>query len=413
MLYSMVEMQRAALAPMRAMNSFNGFWLKNPLNPFANIGMVKQMAAASDFFDAVTKNYGKPEWRIEKATTNGIEYRITPSIVWQKPWCNLVNFARTPIGKSKSKSAALPKVLIVAPLSGHYATLLRGTVETYLQDHDVYITDWADAQSVPLLEGRFDLDDYIEYVREIISFIGPNCHVLAVCQPGPPVLAAIAMMSEDEDPCVPSSMIFVGSPIDARKSPTVTNKLAEERPFTWFKSNRIHTVPLPSLGAFRRVYPGFVQLASFMSMNKDRHIDAHKQYFEHLVEGDGDGAAKHREFYDEYLAVLDLTEEFYLQTIEKIFQEHHLPLGKFRFRARLVKPEYITKTALLTVEGELDDISGIGQTQAAHDICPNIPAAMKADHVQAGVGHYGVFTGRKFANFVYPIERDFIAKHNK
>ncbi|MBN8647464.1 MAG: polyhydroxyalkanoate depolymerase [Caulobacterales bacterium] len=415
MLYSLVEFQRAALAPMRALNSFQSYWLKNPMNPFVDTKMVKQLSAASDVFEAITRNYGKPEWGLDTTFVNGVEVDVTPEIVWESPWARLLHFRRTMDGKpvKKAKRGNDPRVLIVAPLSGHYATLLRGTVEAFLPDNEVYISDWSDAKEVPIAAGRFDLDDYIDHIRNMLNNIGGGAHIVAVCQPGPPVLATIALMSEDEDKNLPATMCFVGSPIDARKSPTIANKLADERPFTWFKSNMIHTVPLPNLGAFRRVYPGFVQLYSFMSLNKDRHIEAHKDYFNHLVDGDGDGASKHRKFYDEYLSVLDLTEEFYLQTIEKVFQEHHLPRGCFYHRDRLVKPEKITKVALMTVEGELDDISGIGQTQAAHDLCVNIPKDMKLDHIQKGVGHYGVFNGRKFREEIYPKQMEFILKYDK
>jgi poly(3-hydroxybutyrate) depolymerase len=301
-----------------------------------------------------------------------------------------------------------PRVLIAAPLSGHFATLLRGTVEAFIQDHDVYITDWHDARQVPIAEGRFDLDDYIDHIRNMLTHLAPNANVVAVCQPGPPVLAAIALMAEDKDPALPATMAFLGSPIDARQSPTVTNKLAEDRPFTWFKSEMIKTVPPIYPGAFRRVYPGFVQLASFMQMNMTRHVDAHKEFFNHLVQGDGDNAEKHRVFYDEYLSVLDLTEEFYLQTITKVFQEHHLAKGTFIHRERLVKPAAIKTVALMTVEGERDDISGIGQTRAAHDLCTKLPADRHYEYVQEGVGHYGVFNGRRFDTEIYPRLRQFI-----
>ncbi len=404
MLYSYVEMQRAALMPFRIVNAFNNYWLRAPINPFSHTGIGRNLLAASDVFEALTRRYGKPEWNLEDQLIDGQMTTFSPIAVWESPWCQLTRFEpNLPIKRE------LPKVLIVAPLSGHFATLLRGTVEAFVQDHEVYITEWSDARNVPLSEGRFDLDDYIDHVRNMIGFIGKDVHVIAVCQPGPPVLACIAMMSEDKDPNTPKSMCFMGSPIDARKSPTQTNELAEQRPFTWFKSNMIFTVPLPNLGAFRRVYPGFVQLYSFMSMNQENHIDAHKKYFDSLVAGDGESAQKHRKFYDEYLSVLDLTEEFYLQTIEKVFQEHHLARGIFYHRDRLVRPEAIENTALITIEGELDDISGIGQTQAAHDLCPNIPASKKHDYVQKGVGHYGVFNGRKFREEIYPKLRDFIA----
>lgn len=415
MLYSLIEMQRAALMPWRTLNSLQSIWLKNPLNPWMDSELFRRLSAASDVFEAITRNYGKPEWKIDETIVNGETVQVTPEIVWESPWCKLIHFKRTLNNKlvKKAKKGKDPRVVIVAPLSGHFATLLRGTVEAFLPDNEVYITDWVDAKNVPISVGRFDLDDYIDHVRNVLTHIGAGAHIVAVCQPGPPVLAAVSLMSEDEDKNLPASMCFMGSPIDARKSPTVANKLADERPFTWFKSKMVHTVPPPNLGAFRRVYPGFVQLYSFMSLNKDRHIEAHKDYFKNLVKGDGDSANKHREFYDEYLSVLDLTEEFYLQTIEKVFQEHHLPRGCFYYRGRLVKPQAITKVALLTVEGELDDISGIGQTQAAHDLCINIPQDMQEDYIQEGVGHYGVFNGRKFREHIYPKQLEFIMKHEK
>ncbi|MEN9874242.1 MAG: hypothetical protein RL186_1139 [Pseudomonadota bacterium] len=415
MLYSLLEMQRAALTPWRFAIGMQRAVLTNPLNPLSYTPFGKNLAAAADVFEAVTRRYGKPEWGIEATTINGIKVDVTPQVVWSSPWCSLVHFKRDgeALARARGPDWVEPRVLIAAPLSGHYATLLRGTVEAFIQDHDVYITDWHDARQVPISEGRFDLDDYIDHIMRMLRHIGPQAHVVAVCQPGPPVLAAIALMSEDKDPALPSSMAYLGSPIDARQSPTVTNKLAEDRPFTWFKSEMIKTVPPIYPGAFRRVYPGFVQLASFMQMNMDRHVDAHRDFFNHLVEGDGDNADKHRAFYDEYLSVLDLTEEFYLQTITKVFQEHHLARGIFHHRGRLVKLDAITNVALMTVEGERDDISGVGQTRAAHDLCVNIPEDMRYIYLQEGVGHYGVFNGRRFDSEIYPRQRQFIRTYFK
>ncbi|MCA3692603.1 polyhydroxyalkanoate depolymerase [Aquidulcibacter sp.] len=410
MLYSIVEMQRAAMMPWRVAVNFQRALLANPLNPIAQTPFGRNLSAASDLFEAMTRRYEKPAWRIESTVINGIKVPVTIETVWSSAWCSLVHFKRDKqaLAEARGPDWVEPRVLIAAPLSGHFATLLRGTVEAFIQDHDVYITDWHDARDVPIGMGRFDLDDYIEHIREMLGQVGPKAHVVAVCQPGPPVLAAIALMAEDKDPALPASMTYMGSPIDARCSPTVTNKLAEEKPFTWFESKMIQTVPPIFPGAFRRVYPGFVQLASFMQMNMDRHIDAHRDFFNHLVAGDGDEAEKHREFYDEYLAVLDLSEEFYLQTIQKVFQEYHLPRGILMCRDRLVKPELIKTVALMTVEGEKDDISGIGQTQAAHDICTGIPKKMRYDYVQEGVGHYGVFNGRRFKSEIYPRQKQFI-----
>lgn len=415
MLYSLLEMQRAALTPWRFAIGMQRAVLTSPLNPLSYTPFGKNMAAAADVFEAVTRRYGKPEWGIEATTINGIKVDVTPEVVWSSPWCSLVHFKRDgeALTRARGPDWVEPRVLIAAPLSGHYATLLRGTVQAFIQDHDVYITDWHDARQVPISEGRFDLDDYIDHIMRMLRHIGPQAHVVAVCQPGPPVLAAIALMSEDKDAALPATMAYLGSPIDARQSPTVTNKLAEDRPFTWFKSEMIKTVPPIYPGAFRRVYPGFVQLASFMQMNMDRHVDAHRDFFNHLVEGDGDNADKHRAFYDEYLSVLDLTEEFYLQTITKVFQEHHLARGIFHHRGRLVKLDAITDVALMTVEGERDDISGVGQTRAAHDLCVNIPEDMRYIYLQEGVGHYGVFNGRRFDSEIYPRQRQFIRTYFK
>ncbi|OWR18290.1 polyhydroxyalkanoate depolymerase, partial [Brevundimonas diminuta] len=363
-------------------------------------------------FESLTRRYGKPDWGLETLEIDGKPVRTTEQVVWSSPWCRLVRFARN-IGdlKRAGKPAAAPAVVIVAPLSGHYATLLRGTVETFLQDHDVYVADWTNARQVPMLEGRFDFNDYIDHVRDMLAAVGPRAHIVGVCQPGPPVLAACAVMAAQNDPNRPASMTFMGSPIDARLSPTVTNQLAEEKPFTWFRSNMIHTVPWPYPGVGRRVYPGFVQLYSFMSMNEDKHVDAHRRYFESLVEGDGDGVEKHEQFYDEYLSVLDLTEEFYLQTIDIVFQQHLLPRGLLQHRGETVDLTAIADIGLATIEGEMDDISGVGQTQAAHGLTPNIPDDRRLLYVQPKVGHYGVFNGRRFREEIYPRVRDFIASN--
>lgn len=405
MLYSMHEMTRLALTPWRAAANASRRMLRAPWNPMGETFAGRAAAAAADLFESVTRRYGKPDWQLPTTEVKGETVKVTPETVWSSPWCDLVHFAREGV------KAGDPKILLVAPMSGHFATLLRGTVETFLPDHEVYITDWTDARMVPLTEGRFDMSDYIDHVRQMITEIGTGTHVVAVCQPGPLVLAAVALMAEDEDPARPATMTFMGSPIDTRRSPTVPNKLAEEKPFEWFENNVIHTVPPPYPGAMRRVYPGFLQLAGFMNMNWDKHVDAHWQYFSNLVEGDGEPVEKHREFYDEYLAVMDLTEEFYLQTIKQVFQEHCLPRGVLKHRGRLVKPAAITDVALMTVEGERDDISGIGQTQAAHDLCENIPEAMRVDWVQPKVGHYGVFNGSRFRAEIAPRMAAFFREH--
>ncbi|MCO8029492.1 polyhydroxyalkanoate depolymerase [Brevundimonas diminuta] len=412
MLYAFHELAYHSATPFRiGAQMARQFWT-SPLNPAADTAIGRTAYAAAEVFESLTRRYGKPDWGLETIEIDGKPVRTTEQVVWSSPWCRLVRFARN-IGdlKRAGRPAAAPAVVIVAPLSGHYATLLRGTVETFLQDHDVYVTDWANARQVPMLEGRFDFNDYIDHVRDMLAAVGPRAHVVGVCQPGPPVLAACAVMAAEDDPNRPASMTFMGSPIDARLSPTVTNQLAEEKPFTWFKSNMIHTVPLPYPGVGRRVYPGFVQLYSFMSMNEDKHVDAHRRYFEDLVAGDGDGVEKHEQFYDEYLSVLDLTEEFYLQTIDIVFQQHLLPRGLLQHRGQTVDLTAITDIGLATIEGEMDDISGVGQTQAAHGLTPNIPDDRRLLYVQPKVGHYGVFNGRRFREEIYPRVRDFIAQN--
>jgi poly(3-hydroxybutyrate) depolymerase len=413
MLYALHEASFYASTPLRlAARAARDFW-GSPLNPASETDLGRRIHAGADLFSNVTRRYGKPDWRIDTVKVGQVDVRVRPTVVWESPWARLIQFDRDMADMRRAGKFQLdPAVLIVAPLSGHYATLLRGTVEAFLPDHAVFIVDWVNAREVSMLEGRFDFHDYIDHIRQMLAALGPRPNVVAVCQPGPPVLAAAALMAEDNDPSRPASMTFMGSPIDARLSPTVTNTLAEEKPFAWFQSNMIYTVPPPYPGMGRRVYPGFVQLASFMSMNKQKHQEAHQRYFQDLVKGDGDSADKHLEFYDEYLSVLDLTEEFYLQTIDIVFQQHLLPKGELTHRGRPVRPDKITDIALMTVEGENDDISGIGQTQAAHTLCSALPEAMKEDYVQPNVGHYGVFNGRRFREEIYPRVRDFILKND-
>jgi poly(3-hydroxybutyrate) depolymerase len=409
MLYALHEYAYYTTSPLRiAAQMTRDFW-GSPANPASDTALGRTLYAGAELFANLTRRYGKPAWNIDKIAIDGVDVRVRQVGLWSSPWVNLVHLARDRGDLRRAgRTGFEPAVLIVAPLSGHYATLLRGTVRAFLQDHEVYVTDWTNARQVPVLDGRFDFHDYVDHIRQMLTALGPNTHVVAVCQPGPAVLAAAALMAEDGDEHRPASMTFMGSPIDARLAPTAVNKLAEDKPFTWFKSNMIHTVPPPYPGAGRRVYPGFVQLYSFMSMNEERHRDAHWEYFSDLVKGDGDGAAKHLEFYDEYLSVLDLTEEFYLQTIEYVFQDHLLPRGLLTQHGRPVRPEAITDIALMTVEGEHDDISGVGQTQAAHVLCSNLPTEKRELLVQPGVGHYGVFNGRRFREEIYPRVRAFI-----
>ena len=409
MLYSLYELGHLSVAPLRIAAMMQSSVLRSPLNPVADTEIARTAAAASDLFETVTRRYRKPAWNLPHTVVQGAEVGVRVKSAWSSPWCEMLHFERDAEALKAARGERTdPTVLLVAPMSGHYATLLRSTVEAFLPEHEVYVTDWADARMVPVIAGRFDLHDYIDHVTAMLRVLGPETHVVAVCQPGPLVLAAVSLMSAQDDPCTPATMTFMGSPIDARKSPTAPNKLAETRDLEWFKQNMIHTVPMLYPGAFRRVYPGFLQLASFMGMNLSRHVDAHYAYFQNLVKGDGDSTEKHRDFYDEYLAVMDLTEEFYIQTLEEVFQKYSLANGTMVHRGQRVDPGAITKTALLTVEGENDDISGIGQTQAAHDLCVNIPETMQRDYIQPGVGHYGVFSGRRFRTEIYPRMRDFM-----
>ncbi|MBY0564644.1 MAG: polyhydroxyalkanoate depolymerase [Hyphomonadaceae bacterium] len=409
MLYSLYELGHLSMAPLRFAAMMQASVLRSPFNPLSNTDMARAAAAASDLFESVTRRYRKPEWRLPTTRVGGIDVPVTPTVAWSTPWCNMIHFARDPGALREARGERTdPTVLLAAPMSGHYATLLRSTVEAFLPEHDVYITDWNDARMAPLLAGRFDLNDYVDHLLGMLRALGPDTHIVAVCQPGPAVLAAVSLMAAEDDPCTPATMTIMGSPIDARRSPTAPNLLAEQRDIEWFQKNMIHTVPAIYPGAFRRVYPGFLQLASFMGMNLSRHVDAHHSYFQNLIKGDGDSADKHREFYDEYLAVMDLTEEFYTQTLVDVFQRYSLANGEFFHRGERVDPKAITRTALLTIEGENDDISGIGQTQAAHALCSNIPDAMQRDYIQAGVGHYGVFSGRRFRTEIYPRVRSFM-----
>jgi poly(3-hydroxybutyrate) depolymerase len=414
MLYTLYEAGYYASAPLRlATRLTRDFW-NSPLNPAKETDLGRRIYATTDLLANLTRRYGRPAWGIDTVEIGGHPVRVRPTEVWSSPWCKLTHFSRDMADMRKAGRRELePAVLIVAPLSGHYATLLRGTVRAFLKDHEVFVTEWSNARNVPVLDGRFDMHDYIDHVREMLRLLGPRPHVVAVCQPGPCVLAAAALMAEDEEPSRPATMTFMGSPIDARLSPTVTNKLAEEKPFAWFKSNMIYTVPGPYPGVGRRVYPGFVQLYGFVSMNIERHKEAHLRYLQQLMEGDGDSADAHLAFYDEYLAVLDLTEEFYLQTVDEVFQRYTLPKGEMVHHGRPVRPELIRDVGLLTVEGEHDDISGIGQTQAAHAICSGLPDELKEDYVQPHVGHYGVFNGRRFREEIYPKIHAFIRQGEK
>ena len=406
LLYYFYEMNHAAVAPWRAMADAGRMFWKSPINPYARTYMGRSMAASLDMFERVTRRYGKPDFNIEPVVVQGNRVTIDEDAIWEKPFCRLLHFEK--VWADPRKPVKQPKLLIVAPMSGHHATLLRGTVQDMLPSCDVYITDWVDARQVPLSAGNFDLDDYIDYVLEMLRVLGPGTHVMAVCQPSVPVLAAVSIMAAKKDPCTPASMILMGGPIDTRRNPTAVNTVAMSRGVDWFRKNAIIKVPLPHPGFMRDVYPGFMQLSGFMTMNFDRHVDAHREMFWHLVQGDDDSADKHIDFYDEYMSVMDLTAEYYLQTVEKVFVNHEFPLGKFTHRGTHVDPGAIRTTALMTVEGERDDISGVGQTEAAHGLCPNIPKDKKLHHLQKDVGHYGVFNGRRFRSEIVPRIVEFI-----
>ena len=407
--YWLYELGHAALDPSRALADATKLFFKNPANPLSHTTYGKTVAAAMEVFERSTRVYGRPEWRIDSTSIGAERIAVNIKTVWERPFCRLLHFERA---FTHAPRRPQPKLLIVAPLSGHYATLLRGTVEAFLPNHEVYVTDWRNARSVPLSEGRFDLDDYIDYVTSILHTFGGDVHVIAVCQPAVPVLAAVALMEADNSSDVPHSMTLMGGPIDTRVGSTAVDKLAEERGIDWFRRNVITKVPFPHPGFMRDVYPGFIQLNGFVSMNLDRHLEAHRQLFLNLVKGDGDSAQKHREFYDEYLAVMDLSAEFYLQTVETVFIEHALPKGEMMHRGRKVDPAAIRRVALMTVEGENDDISGVGQTEAAHRLCVNIPADHKVHYLQESVGHYGVFNGSRFRAEIAPRIADFVLSHN-
>jgi poly(3-hydroxybutyrate) depolymerase len=390
MLYSLYEAQHMALAPLRFMAEWSRGWFGHPFSPWAHLPMARRVAASSDLFLRLTGRYAKPEWGIADAELE---------VYAEKPFCRLIRF--------RQDRPKRHKVLVVAPLSGHHATLLRDTVRSLLLEHDVWVTDWVDARMVPLAAGPFHLDDYVDYIREWIALLSPELHVVSVCQPTVPVLAAVSLMAARRE-VQPRTMVMMGGPIDARRSPTAVNNLALKKPYSWFEHNVIHRVPGKYPGYMRLVYPGFLQHLGFVAMNPDRHFKAHWDYFNHLMVGDGESADAHRRFYDEYNAVLDMPAEYYLDTIKTVFQDFALPRGRMVVRGELVRPQTIREAALLTVEGELDDISGNGQTEAAHALCLNLPRERRAHFVAPGVGHYGIFSGRRWREVVFPRVRDFI-----
>jgi poly(3-hydroxybutyrate) depolymerase len=404
MLYDAYEVQRSLLAGASTLANIGADWLANPANPLAYSQMGPIVGSALDVFAHAAAPRGKPEFGIESTIVDGKEVAVSEEIVLRLPFGQLKHFRREGV-------AGGPRLLMVAPMSGHYATLLRGTVERMLPGHDIYITDWRDAKLVPLADGYFDLDDYVDYLIAFLEAIGPGAHMLAVCQPSVPAFAAAALMSADKNPCRPKTLTLMGGPIDTREAPTEVNSLATQRPFAWFEQNVVATVPYLYPGGGRKVYPGFLQLAGFMAMNLGEHLTSHWEMFKHLVQGNGESAEASKDFYDEYRAVCDMTAEFYLQTVDVVFQRHLLPKSALTHRGRLVDPAAIRDIALLAIEGERDDISGIGQTRAALDIATGLPAKAKRYHLAKGVGHYGIFHGSKWRTRIAPIVEEWIAKH--
>lgn len=407
MLYQLHEMQRSFLTPLMQWADASSKLFSNPVSPFAHTPFSQRIAAGYELMYRLGKDYEKPAFGLDTTTIKGEEIRIVERIVVDKPFCQLLHFKKD---MNDAAFAALeqPAVLVVAPLSGHHSTLLRDTVKALLVEHDVYITDWVDARMVPLADGPFRLDDYVFYVQDFIRHLGPQVHVISVCQPTVPVLAAIALMASNKDPKLPKTMTMMGGPIDPRKSPTAVNDLAIEKPYSWFENTVIYAVPGNYPGFGRKVYPGFLQHAGFIAMNPGRHAQSHREFYQHLVRGDDDSAEAHRKFYDEYNAVLDMPAEYYLDTIKTVFQDYSLPKGTWKVGDQLVRPQDIESVALLTVEGELDDISGLGQTSAALTLCSGIPKDKKHEFVVEKAGHYGIFSGRRWREIVCPKITEFI-----
>ncbi len=406
MLYELHDWQAAALAPARLF-AMNALSVMDVLEPFMPNDAGRWTRAALNSFEHSTRQFGKPAFGLHSTMVDGQEVAVNEEIVARGPWCDLLHFRRE-IDRPADRT-----VLLVAPMSGHFATLLRGTVAGFLPDCDVYITDWHDARDVPLTAPVFDFDAYVTQVIEYFRLLGPDTHVVAVCQPAVPVLVAVSVMSVTEPDAVPATMTLIGGPIDTREAPTQVNTFAKSHDLDWFRRNVVHHVPFGRTGATRLVYPGFLQLAGFMAMNLDRHMDAHWQMFLHLADGDGESLSSKRAFYEEYRAVMDMPAEFYLQTIEAVFHEHRLPRGTMRYKGELVRPAAITRTAMLTIEGERDDISGLGQTRAAHRLTTGLPESMREHVEQPEVGHYGLFNGRRFRANVAPRIKAFMAAHSR
>jgi poly(3-hydroxybutyrate) depolymerase len=420
MLYQMYEAQRSLMEPFADFAQAAAKLYSNPLTPFGQNPLAQRVSASYELMYRLWKDYEKPQFGIRSVEVDGTDVVIQEAIAVDKPFCELRRFKRfTDDPATLTRLKEQPAVLVVAPLSGHYATLLRDTVRSLLADHKVYITDWKNARNVPLASGEFHLDDYVQYVEEFIRHLQGkygNCHVISVCQPTVPVLAAVSLMASRGE-VTPLTMTMMGGPIDARKSPTAVNNLATNKSYDWFENNVIYRVPSSFPGAGRRVYPGFLQYTGFVAMNPDRHLSSHYDYFKHLIAGDDASAEAHRKFYDEYNAVLDMDADYYLETIRTVFQEFALVNGTWDVineegELERVRPEDITTTALLTIEGELDDISGSGQTEAAHSLCTGVPKSRQKHFEVTGAGHYGIFSGRRWREMAYPELREFIARHN-
>lgn len=405
-MYYLLESARANLSPIRHAILASQEWYESEYNPLYHSNFAQTMRATLEIAERLTRKYAKPKFKIDKATVNGKEYDVEELIVSQKNFCNLLHFNK------KGYSGHLPKLLVVAPMAGHHATLLRGTVHEMLSYADVYITDWIDASQVPLSKGSFDMDDFIDYTIDFIKICGPDLHVMAVCQPTVPVVAATAIMAKAKDKFTPKSLVLMGGPVDARKHPTSLEIFAEDADHEWFEKFTITEVPPNYPGERRKVYPGFLQLIGFLSLNWKKHVESHFDMFKHLLVEDDAAADTQKAFYDEFLAVMDLPEEYFLQTIQEVFQKFSLARGKLVSRGRHVDASFITKTALFGIEGEKDDIAGIGQTKAALDICTNLPEEKKEYLLQPEVGHYGIFSGSKFRKFIAPRIAEFIKKHS-
>jgi len=411
MLYQLYEAQRALLSPFAEFASASSKLYNHPLSPFTHTPMAHRVSAGLDLMHRLSKEYEKPEFNITSVSVGGVDVAVQEQVAIEKPFCRLLRFKRfTDNLPMLSEMKDQPTVLVISPLSGHHSTLLRDTVLSLLQQHKVYITDWTDARMVPIDEGPFHLDDYVAYVQEFIRHVGPEVNVISVCQPTVPVLAAISLMASNGEP-TPRTMTMMGGPIDARRSPTAVNNLAMNKSHEWFEHNVIYRVPVNYPGAGRRVYPGFLQHTGFVAMNPDRHLSSHYDYFLDLVRGDDESAEAHRKFYDEYNAVLDMPAEYYLDTIKVVFQDFALVNGTWEVNGQRVRPQDITTTSLLTIEGELDDISGAGQTRAAHELCTGIPKERQFHYDVEGAGHYGIFSGRRWRENVYPQVHAFIATH--